>query len=103
MSTVAPTSTEGGETDMPSSAGGKWMQGGRWGRVLAALAIILGVSCGVPLPAVAQPATSRHDSLNGLWQARGRFGPDAYGPLLIQKYGGAYVADMVGRRVPVHV
>jgi CubicO group peptidase (beta-lactamase class C family) len=43
------------------------------------------------------------EELMGLWKAKSRFGPDARGPLIIQKQGGAYVADMQGRTLPVRV
>lgn len=43
------------------------------------------------------------DELVGLWKAKKRFGPDARGPLIIQKDGAAYIADMVGRKVPVRI
>jgi CubicO group peptidase (beta-lactamase class C family) len=43
------------------------------------------------------------DELTGLWKAKGRFGPDVRGSLLIQKEGNTYTADMLGRRVPVRV
>ena len=41
--------------------------------------------------------------LTGLWKAKGRFGPDARGSLIIQKDGSTYSADMLGRRVPVRM
>jgi CubicO group peptidase (beta-lactamase class C family) len=43
------------------------------------------------------------EELTGLWKAKGRFGPDARGSLLIQKEGNSYSADLLGRRVPVRV
>jgi len=43
------------------------------------------------------------DELTGLWKAKGRFGPDARGPLIIQKEGAIYSADMLGRQVPVRM
>lgn len=48
------------------------------------------------------PAASA-DELAGLWKAKNRFGPDAHGPLIIQKDGSTYVADMMGRRLPVRL
>ncbi len=44
---------------------------------------------------------SRPDTLVGLWKAWRSFGSAARGPLVIQRSGGAYTADMVGKRVPV--
>jgi len=46
-------------------------------------------------------AVARAEDLTGLWKAKGRFGPDARGPLIIQKEGASYSVDMLGRRVPV--
>ena len=37
----------------------------------------------------------------GLWKAKKRFGPDARGPLIIQKTGVDYIADLAGRKVAV--
>ena len=48
-------------------------------------------------------ATANADDLTGLWKAKGRFGPDARGPLVIKKQGAAYIADMLGRRVAVRL
>ena len=47
--------------------------------------------------------TSTAEDLSGLWKAKGRFGPDARGPLIIQKEGTNYRADMLGHRVPVRM
>jgi CubicO group peptidase (beta-lactamase class C family) len=47
--------------------------------------------------------TATADELTGLWKAKGRFGPDARGALILQKDGTNYVADMLGRHVPVRV
>src|SRR5437016_4074619 len=41
------------------------------------------------------------DELAGLWKAKKRFGPDARGPLVMQRRGSTWTADMVGRIVPV--
>jgi len=43
------------------------------------------------------------EELTVLWKAKGRFGPDAGGALLIQKEGANYFVDMLGRRVPVRM
>ena len=45
--------------------------------------------------------TATAEELTGLWKAKGRFGPDARGVLILQKDGTHYFADMLGRRVPV--
>ncbi len=47
--------------------------------------------------------TVQAEELTGLWKAKGRFGPDARGSLIIQKDGATYSADMLGRRVPVRM
>ncbi|HEV8237961.1 MAG TPA: serine hydrolase [Thermoanaerobaculia bacterium] len=39
--------------------------------------------------------------LGGLWVAKRRFGPDARGPLLVRRVAGSYVAEIVGRVVPI--
>ena len=41
--------------------------------------------------------------LAGLWKAKKRFGPDAEGLLVIHRTGKNYMADMVGRFLPVRV
>jgi CubicO group peptidase (beta-lactamase class C family) len=41
------------------------------------------------------------DELAGLWKAKKRFGPDARGTLVLQRSGGNWTADMVGRIAPV--
>jgi CubicO group peptidase (beta-lactamase class C family) len=51
------------------------------------------------LPVTAGPA----DELAGLWKAKRWFGPFARGPLIIQRTGETYTADMAGRIVPVRV
>ena len=43
------------------------------------------------------------DEIVGLWKAKRRFGPDARGPLIIQRTGNAYTADMMGFTVPITV
>src|SRR5687767_4926159 len=49
------------------------------------------------------PTPGPVDELVGLWKAKKRFGPDARGPLIIQKDGTTYYADMMGRKVTVRV
>jgi CubicO group peptidase (beta-lactamase class C family) len=48
-------------------------------------------------------STASAGELDGLWKAKGRFGPDARGTLVIVSEGPTYTADMLGRRVPVHI
>jgi CubicO group peptidase (beta-lactamase class C family) len=68
--------------------------------LLASVLIPLFMSSGVRLSTAQSNSVQE---LAGLWKAKKRFGPDARGPLIIQKDGAAYIADMVGRRVPVHM
>ncbi|HKX92372.1 MAG TPA: serine hydrolase domain-containing protein [Sphingomicrobium sp.] len=42
-------------------------------------------------------------SLEGLWVAKARYGPDVRGPLMIRRAGGGLVADLAGFIVPVTV
>jgi CubicO group peptidase (beta-lactamase class C family) len=53
-------------------------------------------------PPTAPPAAPV-DELVGLWTAKRRFGPDGRGPLVIQRTGPAYTAEMMGRILPVRV
>lgn len=52
---------------------------------------------------IATPLFADDDPLTGLWKAKKRFGPDARGPLLIERDGDRYTADFVGRTFPVRV
>lgn len=63
-------------------------------RVLPTILLLL-------LLAAPMQAIGDTDDLTGLWKAKKRFGPDAYGTLVIQRSGASYTADMVGRVVPV--
>jgi len=54
------------------------------------------------LIAATAPAGSL-DELAGLWKAKRWFGPFARGPLIIQRTGPTYTADMMGKTLPVHV
>lgn len=62
-----------------------------WVRALAC-AIAL-----VAAPAAAQTA-SNEPNLNGVWVARARYGPDIRGPLLIERRGEGFVAEIAGMR-----
>jgi CubicO group peptidase (beta-lactamase class C family) len=69
-------------------------------------AMIAVLSGAVLFAGMQQPAAApsiQADELVGLWKARRRFGPDARGPLVIQRTGATYTADMMGRVVPVRV
>lgn len=65
------------------------------------IALLLIVAA-LPAAAAAAPAASA-DELAGLWKAKRWFGPFARGPLIIQRAGETYTAEMIGRTVPVHV
>ena len=54
------------------------------------------------LIAAALPALAA-DDLEGLWKAKRWFGPFARGPLVLQRNGATYTAEMMGKTVPVHV
>src|SRR5688500_7115048 len=49
------------------------------------------------------PPSPPGDELVGLWKATRWFGPDARGPLIIQRSGSTFTADMIGQTVPVRV
>jgi CubicO group peptidase (beta-lactamase class C family) len=58
--------------------------------------------CASPEPAtVGTP--ERADSLDGLWEATRRFGPDVHGVLSIERRGGAWRAEIDRRSAPVRV
>ncbi|HST36057.1 MAG TPA: serine hydrolase [Allosphingosinicella sp.] len=54
-----------------------------------------------PPPATA--AAPQAESLTGLWKAERRFGADIQGPLVIERTGGRYTADIAGYVLPVTV
>lgn len=70
----------------------------RWAGALALLAAASGVLAAALGGAPTAPPA---DVLEGLWAAKRRFGPDARGSLLVRRIGGSYVAEMVGRLVPI--
>jgi CubicO group peptidase (beta-lactamase class C family) len=59
-----------------------------------------------PNPLLAQKSTSSNHSrardLAGLWQARLRFGPDIRGPLLVERDGNKWRAEIAGQSADVH-
>lgn len=69
---------------------------------LFALTLAMALLVEAPNLAFASSVASA-DELVGLWKAKKRFGPDARGPLMIQKEGASYIADMMGRRMPVRM
>ena len=68
--------------------------------VMLALAALIVTASVAPSRADETPASGATE-LAGLWAAKQRFGPDARGALLVSKVNGAYVAELVGKRVPV--
>ncbi|HEX6904220.1 MAG TPA: serine hydrolase [Thermoanaerobaculia bacterium] len=59
----------------------------------------LWITLALIIVAVPSPA----DELEGLWKAKRWFGPFARGPLVIQRTGTAYTAEMMGRTLTVRV
>src|SRR5436309_12335719 len=54
-------------------------------------------------PAAANAPSAWTDELAGLWKAKRWFGPFARGPLVIERTGATYTAEMIGRTLPIHV
>ena len=71
-------------------------------RFCAVAAALLGMYAVAVTEARAQAADSASD-LVGLWKAKRRFGPDARGPLIVERTGAGYTADMMGFVVPASV
>jgi len=68
----------------------------RWIAVTMLVSVmVMGVQAGESEPPQSE--------LVGLWKAKRRFGPDAHGPLVIQREGSAYTADVLGRRVAMRL
>ncbi|HEY7727541.1 MAG TPA: serine hydrolase domain-containing protein, partial [Candidatus Eisenbacteria bacterium] len=68
------------------------------------LAFLFALAIAEPHPSDTIPRSDlspQADELEGLWKAKRRFGPDARGPLILQRAGGTYTADMMGRIHPV--
>lgn len=70
------------------------------GVVLSALVIALPLAY-AGRPARAQEGPGSAEELVGLWTARRWFGPHARGPLVIERTGETYTADMMGRLLTV--
>lgn len=59
-----------------------------------------------PIMAAAADAAASAATVNelvGLWKAQRWFGPDTHGPLIVQRSGATFSADMLGRILPVHM
>jgi len=65
-------------------------------------AVLVGLLLAGAQQSATAPAASA-DELVGLWKAKRRFGPDGRGPLVIQRTGPTYTAEMMGRTLPVRV
>lgn len=63
----------------------------------------LGLSSPVPATAALDPAAGAVDEFVGLWRAQQRFGPDARGPLILERSATGWTADFMGRIHPVRV
>jgi hypothetical protein len=72
----------------------------RW-RCLTALLLVASLLASPQGAAAPATPSASADELAGLWKAKRRFGPDARGPLVIERTGTTYVADMNGRTIPV--
>ena len=70
----------------------------RWLRALPCLLLLVAQASA----ATAAPTASA-DELAGLWKAKRWFGPFARGPLVIQRTGETYTAEMIGRILPVRM
>ncbi len=74
----------------------------RHARVYAVVAALL-AACATAVPEARAQAADPASELLGLWKAKRRFGPDARGPLMVERTGAGYTADMMGFVVPVKV
>jgi CubicO group peptidase (beta-lactamase class C family) len=72
-------------------------------KVVVLTLLIICVSRSIMVSQVPASSPDSVEELVGLWKAKKRFGPDGRGPLIIQKDGIAYIADMLGRKVPVRI
>lgn len=66
-----------------------------------AVAGALLAACAVSATEAAAQAADAASDLVGLWKAKRRFGPDARGPVLLERTGTGYTASMMGFTVPV--
>jgi CubicO group peptidase (beta-lactamase class C family) len=60
------------------------------------------LACAIALAVAPAAAQSSDQTLDGLWAARVRYGPDVRGPLLIERRDGRLIAEIAGRQVEVH-
>jgi len=72
-------------------------------RMMACALLLSAVAAAAQDQAAPAAATAPAGDLSGLWKAKRRFGPDAQGPLILERANGGYVADIAGRVVPVRV
>jgi CubicO group peptidase (beta-lactamase class C family) len=66
------------------------------------IALLL-IAAALPAAAPAAAPAGSLDELAGLWKAKRWFGPFARGPLIIQRTGKTYSADLMGKTLPVRV
>src|SRR5215211_3217760 len=67
------------------------------------LLVPLNTSAQTPAATSSPAAVANSNELVGLWKAKRRFGPDSRGPVVIERVGRGYTADMMGFAVPVRV
>lgn len=72
--------------------------GPKWLGLLLVLAI---APAATPMRARAAKTDASPDELVGLWKAKRRFGPDARGPLIMQRTPSGWTADFLGHTLPV--
>src|SRR2546423_5823696 len=66
-----------------------------------ALTVLALATCELAVVDLQAQARDPLNDIVGLWKAKRRFGPDARGPLLIQRNGMTYTGDMMGFTFPV--
>ncbi|HYI10712.1 MAG TPA: serine hydrolase [Thermoanaerobaculia bacterium] len=71
-------------------------------KLVLRLVVPLAALC-LALPLAGAPADSSADRLVGLWKAKRWFEPDVRGPLIVQRAGDAFTADIAGRVIPIRV
>jgi CubicO group peptidase (beta-lactamase class C family) len=74
-----------------------------WLRALSCLVALSVAQATAQTPSSPAAAVDLADELAGLWKAKRWFGPFARGPLVIERTGETYTAEMIGRTIPVRV
>src|SRR5688572_28772264 len=71
---------------------------------MTTLSAVLFAAAAMLFPACRSAAAQEPDpDITGLWAAKGRFGPDIRGPLLLLRAGDGWRADVAGFSMPVRV